>query len=41
MLDRDGGQVASVLAFYSDVPSSIPSEAYSFSCKIRAWKEWK
>ena len=26
-----------VLAFYSDTPSSNPAEAYSFSCKIRAW----
>ena len=29
-----GGQVVSVLAFYSDDPSSNPAEAYSFFCKI-------
>ena len=29
--DRGGGQVVSVLAFYSDDPSSNPAEAYSFS----------
>ena len=31
---RGCGQVVSVLAFYSDDPSSNPAEAYSFSCKI-------
>ena len=31
---RGGGQVVSVLAFYSDDPSSNPAEAYNFSCKI-------
>ena len=29
-----GGQVVSVLAFYSDNPSSNPSEGYSFICKF-------
>ena len=29
-----GGQVVSVLAFFSDDPSSNPAEAYSFFCKI-------
>ena len=29
-----GNQVVSVLAFYSDDPSSNPAEAYSFSVKI-------
>ena len=29
-----GGQVVSVLAFYSNEPSSNPTEAYSFFCKI-------
>ena len=29
-----GGQVVSMLAFYSDNPSSNPAEAYSFFCKI-------
>ena len=32
---RSGGQVVSVLAFYSDDPSSNPAEAYSISI----WKE--
>ena len=27
---RDGGQVVSVLSFYSDDPSTNPAEAYSF-----------
>ena len=31
---RGGSQVVSVLAFYSDDPSSNPAEAYSFFCKI-------
>ena len=31
---RGGGQVVSVLAFYSDNPSLNPAEAYSFSVKI-------
>ena len=30
---RGGGQVVSVLAFYSDNPSSNPAEANSFSLK--------
>ena len=29
-----GGLVVSVLAFYSDDPSSIPAEVYNFFCKI-------
>ena len=28
-----GGQVVSMLAFYSDDPSLNPAEAYSFLCK--------
>ena len=31
---RGGGLVVSVLAFYSDDPSSIPAEVYNFFCKI-------
>ena len=31
---RGGGQVVSVLAFYSDYQSSNPAEAYIFFCKI-------
>ena len=31
---RGGGQVVSILAFYSDDPSSNPAEAYSFFCKL-------
>ena len=34
MLGRGGGQDVSVLDFYSDDPSSIPSEVYSFFCII-------
>ena len=30
-MDRGGGQVVSVLAFYFNNPSSNPTEAYSFS----------
>ena len=33
-MGRGNGQVVSVCAFYSDDPSSNPSEAYSFFCKI-------
>ena len=40
-MGRGGGQVVSMLSFYSDDPSSIPAEAYSFLCKICVWKEWK
>ena len=29
-----GGQVVSVLAFYSDDPSSNPAEVYKFSVKL-------
>ena len=31
---RGGGQVDSVLTFYSDDTSSNPAEAYSFSVKL-------
>ena len=31
---RGGGQVVSMLAFYSDDPSSNPADAYSFSVQI-------
>ena len=31
---RGGGQVVSVLAFYSDDPSSNPAEVYNFSVKL-------
>ena len=31
---RGGGQVVSVLAFYSNNPSSNLAEAYNFFCKI-------
>ena len=34
MQGRGGGQVVSVLAFYSDNPSSNPADAYSFSVQI-------
>ena len=34
MLGSGGGQVVSVLAFYSDHPSSNPTEAYNFSVKL-------
>ena len=30
-MGRGGGQVVSVLAFYSDNPSSNPAEVYNFS----------
>ena len=36
-----GGQVVSVLAFYSNNPSSNPAEAYSFSVKFLFEKEQK
>ena len=35
---RGGGQVVSVLALYSNDPSSNPAEAYSFYSKICVWK---
>ena len=35
---RGGGQVVTVLAFYSNDPSSNPAEAYSFSVKFCFWK---
>ena len=34
-----GGQVVSMLTFYSDNPSSNPAKAYCFFCKICVWKE--
>ena len=33
-LGRGGGKVVSVLAFYSDDPSSNPAKVYSFFCNI-------
>ena len=33
-LGRSGGQVVSVLTFYSDNPSSNPAEVYNFSVKL-------
>ena len=33
-LGRGGGKVVSVLAFYSDNPSSNPAKVYSFFCNI-------
>ena len=33
-MGRGGGQVVSVLAFYSEDPSSNPAEVYNFSVKI-------
>ena len=33
-MGRSGGQVVSVLVFYSDNPSSNPADTYSFSVKI-------
>ena len=38
---RGGGQVVSVLAFYSNDPSSNPADASSFFCKNCIWKERK
>ena len=37
---RGGGQVVSMLAFYSDDPSSNPAEVCSFSVKL-LWKRTK
>ena len=34
ILGCGGGQVVSVLAFYSDNPSSNPAEVYNFSVKL-------
>ena len=34
MQGRGGGQVVSVLAFYSNNPSSNPAEVYNFSVKL-------
>ena len=33
-MGRGGGQVVSVLAFYSDDPSSNPAEVYNFPVKL-------
>ena len=41
MLNRSGGQVVSVLAFYSDNPSSNPAEAYSFFVQFEFEKNKK
>ena len=41
LLGRGGGQVVSVLDFYSDDPSSNPADVHSFFCKICVWKEQK
>ena len=38
---RGGGQVVRVLDFYSDNPSSNPTDVSSFLCKICVWKERK
>ena len=40
-MGRGGGQVVSVLAFYSDDPSSNPAEVYSFFRNIRIEKNKK
>ena len=34
MLDRGGGQVVYVVAFYSDDPSSNPAEVYNLSVRL-------
>ena len=34
-MGRDGGLVVSVLASFSDDPSSIPAEIYNFSVNLR------
>ena len=41
LVGRGGGQVVSVLAFYSNDPSSNRSEAYRFLCKFFVWKARK
>ena len=41
LLGRGGGQVVSMIAFYSDDPRSNPADVYSFFCKICVWKERK
>ena len=33
-MGRGGGQVVSMLAFYSDDPSSNPTDVYNFSVKL-------
>lgn len=39
-MDRGGGgQVVIEDAFYSDDPSSNPTDANSFSCKLFVWKD--
>ena len=40
-LGRSGGQVVSVLTFYSDNPSSNPTEAFSFFSKKKNKNEQK
>ena len=41
ILGRGGSQVVSMLAFYSDGPSSNPADAFSFSVKYVFEKEGK
>ena len=38
---RGGGQVVSVLTFYSNDPSLNPADVRSFYCKLFVWKERK
>ena len=38
---RGGGQVVNGHVFYSDSPSSMPTEVYNFYCVKTAWKERK
>ena len=38
-MGRGGGQVVSMVTFYSDDPSSNPADAYRFSVKNCVWKE--
>ena len=40
-LGRGGGQVVSVLDFYSNDPSSNPAYVSRFLCEICVWKERK
>ena len=40
-MGRGGGQVVSVLAFFSDDPSSNPAEAYSYFLQNLGLKERK
>ena len=41
MQGRGGGQVVSVLAFYSNNPNSNPADVYSFIWKICVLKDRK